>query len=80
MLVCVTLELLRLTPREHEVAILVSRGYSNRQIADELVVTPGTVANHVAHILGKLGYRRRIHGVIWALSGGLAEDSTAAQV
>jgi len=33
---------------EHEVARLIARGYTNRRIADELVLTPGTVANHVA--------------------------------
>ena len=48
-----------LTPREREVAGLIARGYTNRQIADALIVTPGTVANHVAHILTKLGVANR---------------------
>jgi DNA-binding NarL/FixJ family response regulator len=48
-----------LTPRECEVAALIARGYSNRQIADALVLTRGTVANHVAHILAKLGAANR---------------------
>jgi DNA-binding NarL/FixJ family response regulator len=43
-----------LTPREREVAELVARGYSNRQIAETLVLTRGTVANHVGHILAKV--------------------------
>jgi DNA-binding NarL/FixJ family response regulator len=49
----------KLTPREREVAGLIARGYTNRQIADTLIVTQGTVANHVAHILTKLGLANR---------------------
>jgi DNA-binding CsgD family transcriptional regulator len=43
-----------LTPREREVALLIARGFSNRQIAQHLVITQGTAANHVAHIIEKL--------------------------
>ena len=49
-----------LTPREYEVAELVAQGLTNEQIAQQLVLTPGTVANHVAHILGKTGARSRV--------------------
>jgi DNA-binding NarL/FixJ family response regulator len=48
-----------LTPREREVLALITRGYSNSQIATELVITRGTAQNHVAHILGKYGCRSR---------------------
>ena len=48
-----------LTPREREVAALIARGLTNQQIAVRLVVTRGTVANHVAHILSKLGLANR---------------------
>ena len=48
-----------LTMREREVAELIARGYSNRQIADALVLTRGTVANHVAHVLAKVGASNR---------------------
>jgi DNA-binding CsgD family transcriptional regulator len=48
-----------LTAREREVAELISRGYTNAQIAERLVLTRGTVANHVAHILGKVGVTNR---------------------
>lgn len=51
--------LAELTQREREVAELVADGYSNQQIADRLVLTRGTVANHVAHILYKLGVTNR---------------------
>src|SRR5260370_37491275 len=48
-----------LSPREQEVAQLIARGYSNQQIADALVLTRSTVANHVAHILATLGATNR---------------------
>jgi non-specific serine/threonine protein kinase len=54
-----------LTPREHEVADLVACGYSNRQIADELVITERTAANHVGNILGKLGFHTRAEIASW---------------
>jgi DNA-binding NarL/FixJ family response regulator len=38
---------------------LIARGYTNQQIAETLVLTRGTVANHVAHILGKVGVTNR---------------------
>jgi DNA-binding CsgD family transcriptional regulator len=48
-----------LTPREREVALLVARGLTNRQIAEELVISEHTVATHVRKILKKLGLRSR---------------------
>jgi len=56
-----------LTAREREVADLVARGYSNQQIANALVLTCGTVANHVAHILAKLGAANRTQVAAWVL-------------
>ena len=49
----------RLTPREREIAALLRRGHTDRQIADALYITPGTVGVHVHHILRKLGLRSR---------------------
>jgi RNA polymerase sigma factor (sigma-70 family) len=49
----------RLTPREREVAALIARGLTNRQIADILTITRGTVANHVASLKQKLGLANR---------------------
>ena len=43
-----------LTSREREVLSLIGAGYSNREIADELVIGWGTVKNHVHNILKKL--------------------------
>jgi predicted ATPase/DNA-binding CsgD family transcriptional regulator/Tfp pilus assembly protein PilF len=55
-----------LTPREHEIVILIARGLSNRQIADELVISPATAARHVANILAKLGFTSRTQVASWA--------------
>jgi non-specific serine/threonine protein kinase len=49
----------RLTAREQEIALLVGRGLTNRQIALELSISEHTVANHVRKILKKLKLRSR---------------------
>jgi DNA-binding NarL/FixJ family response regulator len=61
----------RLTIREQEVFELVARGYSNHEIAEELVVSEHTVKTHVAHILQKLGLRDRIQVVVAAYEWGV---------
>jgi DNA-binding NarL/FixJ family response regulator len=48
-----------LTRREAEVATLVLRGYSNRRIADQLVLTEYTVEDHLKRIFAKVGVRSR---------------------
>lgn len=48
-----------LTPREREVVDLVAEGLTNQEIAERLVITEGTVKNHVHSILGKLDVRSR---------------------
>jgi len=54
-----------LTPREHEVAMRIHRGMSNRDIADELVLSVRTVDTHVQRILGKLGFTSRAQIAAW---------------
>ena len=60
-----------LTPRQREVAGLLGAGLSNREIAERLVLTPGTVANHVEQILRRLGFRSRTQVALWAAERGL---------
>ncbi|MBV9356490.1 MAG: AAA family ATPase [Chloroflexi bacterium] len=48
-----------LTPREHEVLRLIALGLSNRDIADRLVLSEGTVKSHVHNLIGKLGAESR---------------------
>lgn len=62
----------QLTAREREVAALVARGYSNRQIAAALVITPGTAGLHVKRILHKLGYSSRVQVAAQATALGIA--------
>jgi DNA-binding NarL/FixJ family response regulator len=50
---------LGLTPREGEVLTLLARGYTNREIAETLVISVKTASVHVSHILRKLGARNR---------------------
>jgi len=62
--------LVDLTPRQREIASLVASGRTNRQIAQELVLTTGTVANHVAQILDRLGLDNRVQLAAWAIERG----------
>ncbi|MGD0240858.1 MAG: LuxR C-terminal-related transcriptional regulator [Streptosporangiaceae bacterium] len=55
-----------LTPREQEIVRLIAQGLSNKEIADELVISPATAARHVANILAKLGYTSRTQVASWA--------------
>jgi predicted ATPase/DNA-binding CsgD family transcriptional regulator len=66
-----------LTQREQEVAALIARGLSNRQIAAELVIAEGTAANHVKHILARLGLDSRVQVAAWAIEHGLHLRSPA---
>lgn len=56
-----------LSPREREVAVLIADGKSNREIAEEMSVTPKTVETYVTRILNKLGFDSRVQIATWAL-------------
>jgi predicted ATPase/DNA-binding CsgD family transcriptional regulator len=56
-----------LSSREREVADLVARGLTNREIAERLIISTRTVESHVEHIKAKLGFARRARIVAWAL-------------
>jgi len=64
-------ELARITRRQQEVAACVAEGLSNEEIAERLVLTPGTVANHLQQILNRLGLRNRTQLATWAVEHGL---------
>ncbi|NJO43916.1 MAG: response regulator transcription factor [Cyanobacteria bacterium CRU_2_1] len=57
-----------LTPREREVLKLIATGASNREIAQTLYISEGTVKNHVTSILGRLNLRDRTQAAIFANS------------
>lgn len=65
--------LTQLSPREREVLMLLVAGRSNREIAEHLVVSEGTVKSHVMAILRKLTLRDRIHAVIFGYESGLVK-------
>jgi DNA-binding CsgD family transcriptional regulator len=54
-----------LTRREREVALLVERGLTNRQIASELSISERTVEKHVGKMLKKLGFSSRARIAVW---------------
>jgi RNA polymerase sigma factor (sigma-70 family) len=56
----------QLTPREREVLRLVTEGLRNPEIAERLHISPGTVKNHVHHILQKLEMPSRLKLIVWA--------------
>jgi DNA-binding NarL/FixJ family response regulator len=60
-----------LTKREVEVATRIARGFSNRQIAEDLVISLGTTERHVANILSKLEMRSRSQVAAWVVELGL---------
>ena len=67
----------QLTPREYQVALLVARGLSNKEVARALGLSPGTIKVHVHNLFLKLRATNR-YGVIskmgdWAASPRLAE-------
>ena len=60
-----------LSEREREVLVLLAQGASNKDIAERLVITEGTVKNHVSNILGKLQAENRTEAAAIARQRGL---------
>lgn len=60
----------RLTNREAEILRLMAGGFSNREIADLLGSSEGTVKNHISNILSKLGVRDRVRAVLRGIELG----------
>ncbi len=65
----------KLTSREREVAALVAKGFSNLEIADQLVLSERTVESHVRNVLAKFGLRSRAHLAGWAAERRLTPPS-----
>jgi len=63
-----------LSDRELEILQHLAAGASNREIANALFITEGTVKNHVTNILGKLGVRDRTQAALKAKDMGLIES------
>ena len=56
-----------LSTREREVLNHVMEGFSNREIAAQLFVSPETIKSHLTNIMSKLGARDRTHAVVLAI-------------
>jgi DNA-binding NarL/FixJ family response regulator len=63
-----------LTTREVEVLRLMTRGLSNREIADQLTITRKTAGNHVEHVYAKIGASNRARAALFAMKHGLMSD------
>jgi predicted ATPase/DNA-binding CsgD family transcriptional regulator len=61
-----SVDAVRLTPRQLEVAALVARGLTDREIAARLVISPRTAESHVEQILTRLGFRSRAEIAAWS--------------
>lgn len=60
-----------LTAREIEVLRLVARGFSTKQIADQLAVSPKTAGNHIEHIYAKINASNRVTASLFAVQHGI---------
>jgi len=63
-----------LTERELEILTLIARGYTNQKIADDLVITVGTVKGHVSNILSKLQLADRTKAAVYAWQKGIVQS------
>ncbi|HEY3249154.1 MAG TPA: tetratricopeptide repeat protein [bacterium] len=66
-----------LTDREEEVAALVARGLSNREIASALSIAERTAVSHIEHIMNKLSLHSRAQIAVWAVRYGLDEHHSS---
>ncbi|MGW6658381.1 ATP-binding protein [Rhodococcus sp. NPDC055024] len=68
-------DVIRLTRREQQVAELVAQGFTNRAIAESLVISVRTAQGHVEHVLTKLGFTSRAQIAAWVVSTAPERDS-----
>ncbi len=64
-----------LSPREKEILRMVTEGYSSKEIAERLVISPSTVHSHRTNIMSKLGLNTRHELVRYARQHGLIRDA-----
>jgi DNA-binding NarL/FixJ family response regulator len=67
-----------LTAREAEVLALIAAGRTNKEIAEDLVLSIRTVDHHTAAIYRKIGARRRADAAAYAFRHGLASEPASA--
>jgi DNA-binding NarL/FixJ family response regulator len=64
-----------LTRRQREVLVEIARGFSNREISQQLVISVSTVEGHTIAIYQKLGVRCRTEAALIAFRAGLLKDA-----
>jgi PAS domain S-box-containing protein len=70
----------KLTRRQHEVLILLARGFSTREIADSLSISQHTARNHIQQIIQKFQVNNRLEAVAFALKNGLLDHINGEDV
>lgn len=73
-------ELSDLSPRERDVLSLLCEGFTDKEIAAQLNVSPNTVRNRVTSLYAKLGLHRRSEAIIWARRRGFPDGSPARPI
>jgi len=68
-----------LTDREREILVAIGSGWTNREIAERLVLSESTVKTHVGKVLAKVGARDRVQAVIFAYDQGLTRPNTGGR-
>ncbi len=68
-------EVAMLSEREREVLNCVAKGFTNREIAEALIISENTARNHVSRILDKLGLSRRSEAASFAVRHNLADPN-----
>jgi DNA-binding NarL/FixJ family response regulator len=64
----------KLTRRELDILNLLVKGYSNKEMAEEMFISEKTVKNHLTNIFRKLSLKDRTQAAIYALKSGLVKD------
>jgi len=64
-----------LSSRERQVALLITQGLTNREIAEQLVIAERTADTHVTNILNKLGLSSRAQVAAWTVAGGMTSSN-----
>ena len=69
-----------LSAREREILVGLARGRTNRELADDLIVSEATVKTHVSNLLTKLGVRSRVQAVVIAYEAGVVRPGERGDV
>lgn len=69
-----------LSGREREILTGLARGRTNRELADDLIVSEATVKTHVSNLLTKLGVRSRVQAVVLAYEAGVVRPGERGDI